>query len=185
MAPKKELTTEALEMLRIDLKAMAQPGGTMEHDAFRYDMFAKRLNAAEYGRQDAVEWALEWHAGLLKDKAEQQAAKQQSLSEEMARQAFDQNELAAGRCSNPRYQAYLDTVDDLSDRLMNVGYMAFINERSSEYRRKCPEKYQGLVQPPGFVDEFTQFIREYADSHLSERVLRLRMQAKATSSMGM
>jgi hypothetical protein len=183
--PAKELTVEMIEALREDLKVSAQPGGPMEGDAFRYSMFHQRLTAAEYGRPDAVVWALEWHAELEKEQAVTRAAEQQAVEEYAQRQAFDKSELAAGRASNPRYQAYLDTVEDLSNQLLNVGYMAFINERSGEYRRMYPDRCRGLAQAPGFAEKFTQFIREYADNHLSERVLRSLGQMKATSSMRM
>ncbi|MBS4020029.1 MAG: hypothetical protein KGZ68_17540 [Dechloromonas sp.] len=54
------------EALYEDLKVRSKPGGDMAEDAFRFEMFARRIVAAEYGRPDAVDWAKSWYEQLIK-----------------------------------------------------------------------------------------------------------------------
>lgn len=132
-------------------------------DAFRYEMFARRIQAAEYGRPDAVEWANNWYADILR---EQDAAKQAKLVA-TARLQAERDEgrarLAAGLAGNPLYQAYLDTLEssctdsDEAVAMLNIGYFSFHGQRTAEYERTDKRV------------SFAQYVRDYADQHLSER----------------
>jgi hypothetical protein len=153
-----KLNKSILDELYADLKGSTDPGGAMEGDFFRYEIFAKRLIAAEYGRPDAVTWALEWHAGLLKDRAEKAQLEEQRINrrEDEKRQA--NSEFLSGRVGNRIYQAFLDTVEVPADVKNNVAYFAFHSDRTVEFNKSnC-----GL--------SFPDFVRNYADQHLSDRV---------------
>ncbi len=104
-------------------------------DAFRYEMFAKRLVAAERGRPDAVEWARSWHQDL-EEEERQLAAEKLSQAQQMAEQrAFLKAEFQAGRCANPHYQAFLDTVEHPELINNHVEYFAWIRKISSKCER--------------------------------------------------
>jgi hypothetical protein len=153
-----EVSKVILADLYADLKGAADSGGIMEGDAFRYEMFARRLVAAEYGRQDAVKWALEWHTDLIKERAEKVRAMQEKIDLREAENAHSRSEFLAGRVGNPLYQAFLDTVENPADVKNNVDYFAFHSEMLLEFQKS----------PCGLT--FLQFLRNYADQHLSERV---------------
>lgn len=167
-----EISKEQLQELYADLKGSADSGGWMEGDAFRYEMFARRLVAAEYGRLDAVEWALQWHADLISARRAREAAQEEAVLREQASRDEARAEFLAGRCGNPRYQAFLDTVEDPSTCLNNhAGYMAFISAKMAEFERMCgrPPAYDKTGE---WGKRFTQYLRDDANQNLSQRVRR-------------
>ena len=101
------LPQEVLQKLFAVLKKWSEEG----MDAFRYEMFARRLVAAEYGRPDAVEWAQAWYNDLLAEERQEAEARQRAIKDREDREATTRAEFARGRCSNPNYQAFLDTVE--------------------------------------------------------------------------
>lgn len=84
-----------------------------------------------------------------------------------------------GRVSNPRYQAYLDTLEDihgLGRIMVQVGYMGWVQERLTEYRATgvAPMPYANGPARDAWNAKATAYIREWADQHLSERVKKQR-----------
>lgn len=140
----------------------------MEGQSFRYEMFARRLVAAEYGRPDAVQWANEWFADLeaeRKSREDEQTAKWEAS----ARELEEVRRLKSlGISSNPRFQAYLDTVEDPSTIHHNVGYFEFITTCVRLYGQQ--HRTDGSNRVSHNQAEFTDFVRAYADQHLSNRV---------------
>lgn len=83
--------------------------------------------------------------------------------------------IGAGTSENPRLQAYLDTVEDLSPEnrtMIQVGYMGWIPKRIAEFEPTAgPMPY--LPGSPAYIAwqaGFTAHCRAWADAHLSERV---------------
>lgn len=80
-----------------------------------------------------------------------------------------------GRVNNPRYQAYLDTLEDihgLGRIMVQVGYMGWVQERLTEYRATGvePMPYANGPARDAWNSKATAYIREWADQHLSNRV---------------
>ncbi|TRZ68233.1 MAG: hypothetical protein D4S02_04040 [Rhodocyclaceae bacterium] len=95
-------------------------------DAFRYDMFARRMVAAEYGRPDAVKWAQDWYDDLLAEERQAAEHKRHAVEANQARNAAAKAEFHAGRCGNPNYQAFLDTVEHPERIENNVEFFVWI-----------------------------------------------------------
>lgn len=80
-----------------------------------------------------------------------------------------------GVVGNPRYQAFLDTVEDVESiarSRINAPYFSFIDQRCAEYAAMaghCP-----MVNGNAWHNGFTRYCREWADARLSERVKRQR-----------
>lgn len=83
--------------------------------------------------------------------------------------------IGAGSSENPRLQAYLDTVEDLSPEnrtMIQVGYMGWIPKRIAEYEPTAG-RMPYLPGSPAYNTwqaGFTAHCRAWADAHLSERV---------------
>lgn len=159
------VSKEVSDALYAELKSWSVQGGC---DAFRYEQFARRIVAAEYGRPDAVVWALDWY-WELQERAIQKKAKDAVAAEEFAAERKQGiRKLAEGRADNPLYQAYLDTLetiqaeDEMGICRLNAGYFAFHSQRTAEYQQTCKQ------------GSFEKFVREYAEQHLSERAKRRR-----------
>ena len=82
-------------------------------------MHARRLAAADHGREDAVAWALQWYESLLREEQDQQALKREAAQEEEDRLSRIRHEISMGRSGNPRFQAFLDTLEDPEAELYN------------------------------------------------------------------
>lgn len=106
-----------------------------EMDAFRYLMFARRLVAAEYGRHDAVAWAIDWHDSIAEEEREAEAAKREAMEQKASRDAKDREAFLAGRCGNPHYQAYLDTVENPAGITHHAEYLCWISNLAGEHGR--------------------------------------------------
>jgi len=164
--------TEALsraeaETLFADLRAKRDTDGW--GDAFRYEMFAKRIVAAEYGRPDAVEWARQWLADIELERREQEEAHAALVQSRHDTAMHHKADLERGHCGNPYYQAYLDTLEHPSTEAANHVYMSWIQERWSAFHRKYPELKTSHDQTrirPLFLTE----LRDYAETHLAERL---------------
>ncbi len=94
---------------------------------------------------------------------------------EQKQQAEWEATTGAGVSSNPRYQAYLDTLEDIPaiGRIMvQVGYMAWIQQRLTKYKATGvePMPYSNGAAKDEWQRKATAFVREWADQHLSERV---------------
>ena len=156
-----EISKEALEDLFADLKKNPPMWG----GSFRYEMFARRLVAAEYGRPDAVEWALEWHADLMTERKRLEEVAQKKASNQQTQRDYHHAELLKGRAGNPLYQSFLDTVEDPSKWQNNVDYFVFHSKRLSEFNA-----LNVRLQDSDNRQSFAQFVRDYADCHLANRL---------------
>ena len=144
-------------------------------DAFRYEMFARRIVAAEHGRPDAVKWARDWLADIENQRQAAEAERNLIIEERHARLSKLREELAQGRSGNPRYQAYLDTVEDPTSISNNAGFMSWITARSTEYHALNGPAPIGLERNQQWHDGFTRYTRSYADTRLSSRVKAQRL----------
>lgn len=116
------VSQDVLNELFAELKSWAS-----DMAPFRYEAFAIRLVAAEYGRSDAVEWALSWYNDLMAGKRQAEAERQRVAAENKARSDVAKAEFKAGRCSNPNYQAFLDTVESPELIRDNSPYFAWMS----------------------------------------------------------
>ena len=153
------------EFLLADLKTCSG-----EIDSFRYQMIARRIVAAEYGRPDAVEWATQWYERVIKEKLEATAAAIQDAQEHAEVSARSRERFLNGQVTNPRYQLFLDTVEEPATVVNNVAYMAWISVNSAEFDKQHPP---GRCEDRAERDaQFTAFLKSVRDSNLSERVRR-------------
>lgn len=169
-----EVISEAISAaLFADLKRMAPA-----MSAFRYEMMARRIVAAEYGRSDAVEWALEWWSELQATSQARSAEAEASLKDLQAVRKRMHDDFVAGIVSNPRYQAFLDTVEDPAGIQSNVPYMTWLSGVLALYAASRPKS----AAAEHVVDEeaVTAFIRRYADANLSHRVRKARLRLVAS-----
>jgi len=116
-----ELSPDVLVKLFAVLKSWADG-----MDAFRYEMFSRRLVAAEYGRPDAVEWARSWYNDVMAEERQIAENQKREAGITAARKAASQAEFKAGRCGNPNYQAFLDTVEHPEQIENNAPYFVWI-----------------------------------------------------------
>jgi len=92
--------------------------------------------------------------------------------------------VGTGRSGNPRFQAYLDTVEDLSPEnrnMIQVGYMAWIPQRMAEYEPTAGRMPYRTGTPAfnAWQEAFTAYCRAWAHAHLASRVIDQRDQRKA------
>ncbi|EJB5285610.1 PLxRFG domain-containing protein [Vibrio parahaemolyticus] len=83
-----------------------------------------------------------------------------------------------GKADNPRYQAYLDTLEseELEAINSNAGYMSWITHRIADFRDENGMKKSADLTSSQHK-EFDKYLREYADRHLSDRVKSERQKA--------
>lgn len=105
--------------------------------------------------------------------AEQAQAQAKAQAEETARivaeqqaqaQAEFERTIGAGTSDNPLYQAYLDTLEELPTQRSNAGFLGWAGLRAGEWERL------GKGRISAHKDEYTAWVRAWADDHLSERV---------------
>jgi hypothetical protein len=136
-------------------------------DAFRYECFARRLIAAEHGRPDAVEWAMNWYNDVVAEERQAEGDRQRATKENEERKAAARAELRAGRCGNPNYQAFLDTLEHPEQIENNAPYFAWISELRGRF-----EGTSGVADMAG--DEkaalWQKMIREKRDANLAPRM---------------
>lgn len=85
---------------------------------------------------------------------------------------------------NKRYQAYLDTLEDIpaiGRTMVHVGYMAWVQSRLAEYQATGPGPipYMNGAERDAWNEKATAYVRAWADEHLSERVKAQRQQSAA------
>lgn len=136
-------------------------------DAFRYECFARRLVAAEHGRHDAVEWARNWYNDVLAEERQNEEARQRAINEREARKESARAELRAGRCENPNYQAFLDTLEHPERIENNAPYFAWMSELSGRFKST-----PGLADmaPAEKAARWTRMILEKRDANLAPRL---------------
>lgn len=136
-------------------------------DAFRYEMFARRLVAAEHGRSDAVAWAQSWYSDVLAGECQIEEARQLVIQENAQRDALARSEFQAGRCGNPNYQAFLDTVEHPELIEHHAPYMAWISSLLARF-----ERVPGLRDLPKSEQHalWQKTIQEARDANLAPRL---------------
>ncbi|MGY5820875.1 PLxRFG domain-containing protein [Vibrio chemaguriensis] len=102
--------------------------------------------------------------------------KTKELNQSVAKERFAKAK--TGKADNPRYQAYLDTLEaeELEAINSNAGYMSWITHRVAEFRDEHGIK-KGADLTSSQHKEFDKYLREYADRHLSDRVKSERQKA--------
>lgn len=152
----------------------------------------KAVNAARADEQriDYAKKTGNW-AQLSDEEKDALKAESDALSAEFEqkKQAEWEATTGAGVSSNPRYQAYLDTLEDIPaiGRIMvQVGYMAWIQKRLTEYKATGvePMPYSNGAAKDEWQRKATAFVREWADQHLSERVKARRALASGRAPAG-
>lgn len=136
-------------------------------DAFRYECFARRLIAAEHGRPDAVEWAMNWYNDVVAEERQAEGDRQRATKENEERKAAARAELRAGRCGNPNYQAFLDTLEHPEQIENNAPYFAWISELRGRF-----EGTSGVADMAGEEKAalWQKMIREKRDANLAVRM---------------
>ena len=130
-----------------------------EGDALRYELIAKKIHRAADGT------ASEWDKTIVNDwlsaMNELDAARSQPLAWTPAKEE-PFSAVRRGQVSAPNYQAFLDTLEqhELDAITSNVRYFSWFSERQAEIKKG------GIFS----VD----YLRRYADQHLSQRVKALR-----------
>lgn len=161
------ISRDDAETLFADLRAKRDTDGW--GDAFRYEMFAKRIVAAEYGRPDAVEWAREWLADIECERRQQAEAHVALVRSRQETAMYHKANLAQGKSSNPYFQAYLDTLEDPSTEAANHIYMSWIQVRWTEFYRKHPSLKSARDEALSRAMFLTE-LREYVEAHLAPRL---------------
>ncbi|WP_313416918.1 LPD3 domain-containing protein [Pseudomonas oryzihabitans] len=87
--------------------------------------------------------------------------------------------IGSGTSGNQRLQAYLDTLEDLAPEnrtMIQIGYMAWIPQRMTEYEREAGRMpfVSQSAEAVAWHEGFTAHCRAWADQHLSERVQVMR-----------
>lgn len=171
-------TSDQAKEVRCWLQKYVETG---HFDYYRYNVFSKRLQAAEDG-VDHIEWATGLYAEMV---AEEQREGLRVEENEAARAAANQKrdeenarikaEMKAGRCENQNMQAWLDTLENPAKEayhengVFNLSsYSSFIGARSSEFQKN--QKLYGCSKYDHVA--LARHLREYVDANLSDRVKR-------------
>lgn len=160
---KPSISSEQLARLFTELQAWSD-----DMDPFRYERFARRLVAAEYGRPDAVEWALNWHRQLVEEERAQLAAQEQAARRFEQQAAAIRAELQAGHApGNPRYQAYLDTLEHPERDGSNTGFFSWMAPLIAANNRH--PGYAGWSQEQR-MEHLDQLVRQAREANLAPRL---------------
>lgn len=167
-----ELEKSIEHELDVELKRMWDETPATDNLAFsRLTDIRKRFNKVKNGEGTAedIAWAKEWTDETAKGQTPPEKAEAQKP---IAKAKF--KEAKTGKSGNPRYQAWLDTLEqaDLDKIKDNVDYMAWISSNSAEFAR-----INQIASKP-FTDAqnkaFDEYLREQADNNLSDRVAEQR-----------
>lgn len=180
------ITQEEADLLISDLKRISRSPdwdfGNSELTALRYELFAKRIQAATYGIESAVVWAREWLTDLQQKSAEQEILRleQELLQKQHAEEL--QKQKKAGLCSNPRYQAWLNTYEE-PEHAPNHEYMIWIPERLNEFGRIYKgQVLDGRGRPTQeYTEAATRYMMDWAEQHLSQRLVAQRLAERTES----
>jgi protein-L-isoaspartate O-methyltransferase len=128
---------------------------------------ADRETAPERERQQAAEQAAADAAERAKVLAEQEAEKR----------AFYEQTTGAGVSSNPVYQAYLNTLEDLPTfEDGNHGFLGWAGARVAEFEAKVGGRVSNNREG------YDAYLLEYSEAHLSERVRAARTAAQPVAT---
>lgn len=131
----------------------------IESGAFRAEQFCRRVVGAEYGCQTSIEWSMQYFDDLIE---EARSMMQQELEHraELSIQNRNQIEQAQidGKCANPRFQLFLDTLEDPKNVTpLNALYMGWIGRRLSEYQKTTKSM------------SFDEFLHDFVERNRSQR----------------
>lgn len=132
-------------------------------DAYRYQVIAQKVQRTAGGT--AAPWEIEivdsWLTAMQIERLAQTPAAKPEPEKGAGFPSFTD-----GLASNPRYQAFLDTLEqqELDALGSNAPYMEFISQRMTEFRsRHCePQDFRGHAA-------FTAYVRDWADARASGR----------------
>lgn len=136
-------------------------------DALRYELIAKKIHRAADGTHSDFDASVvqDWLASMQEIDAIRSANTAAVGMLEQAEQALPDSfaSLRSGVCGNPSYQAFLDTLEqeELDALSNNVPYFEFISARQAEARALGAQS----------TSDHHAYIRQWADAHLSERVM--------------
>lgn len=172
-----------VEFERVFGKPAPAEGAALHDEGVREVVERKADNQA---REDAarLEYAKktgDWHALTDEEKAALKAESDALTAEwEAKTQAEWETTIGQGQArGNERYQAYLDTLEDIPaiGRIMvQAGYMGWIMQRLAEYKATGvePMPYTNGAARDAWQRQASAFVREWADQHLSRRVMAQR-----------
>ncbi len=165
------ISREDEKILRAELNRM-RDDGTPPMGAMRYEIFSKRIQGAADGTASAetVEWAKKWLAELESAKKAKDDREAAEHAQTKAQLDADQAALERGEAGNPRYQAYLDTLENPADRNL-ADYTRFIAGPIEEVRKK---NHITGDTPRSLDPQIDAAIRAKADQQLSQRVRKVR-----------
>lgn len=139
------LSHEALQRIETEMRGWSNAiadSGTAD-DAFRYEMFARRLVAAQHGRPDAVQWAQKWYLDLVQEDLQAVAAQDDANRQRQLDAQAMRAEIEAGRSANPLFQAFLDTLEDPAGELYSEDrgfqgwkYLVWIGSHIGQFERR-------------------------------------------------
>lgn len=102
-------------------------------------------------------------AQALANTQAEELARTLALQEHFEQENFAKT-IGAGTSENPIYQAYLDTLEELPTNRSNAGFLGWAGIRAGEFERQS--KGRVSADKAGYQD----YVRQWADTHLSERV---------------
>lgn len=125
---------------------------------------AERAAAPERERQEAAQQAAAEAAEVERIRDEREAEQRAEFAKT----------IGAGVAENPVYQAYLDTLEELPTfEAGNSAFLGWAGMRAGEFEVKVGGRVSNNR------DEYLAYLREYAETHLSERVRAQRPPAAA------
>jgi len=131
-----------------------------EGDSLRYELIAKKVHRSADGTANDRDWAIvqDWVEAMLEAEQPKQPP---ALAAAMKPQTPFES-IRAGKAGNPHYQAFLDTLEqhELDAIENNAPFFIWMSQR--------------LAEKPAGVRFGADYLRDYAERHLSERVKALR-----------
>lgn len=170
------ITREQEKRLRDEIHASNEAGGFHGiESARRYELLSKKFQRVADGRgsSDDIAVTKQWLEALSdSDAKQQQAVEDSEKAGAAAEQRREENWalLRSGKSDNPRYQAFLDTLgeQELAELKNNAPYMAWNNQRVGEWKKQHKGAHGDLSAQQ--QDQLTQYIRQWADEHLANRL---------------
>ncbi|HHF3073400.1 TPA: PLxRFG domain-containing protein [Vibrio diabolicus] len=172
------LSDEELEGLDREISDAKKAYQASDNDLSRQRTTARlgRLNKIKDGKGTTED--LKWLRSELESERRgiTTPEKPKDVNQTIAKERFAKAK--TGKADNPRYQAYLDTLEaeELEAINSNAGYMSWITHRIAEFRDEHGIK-KGADLTSSQHKEFDKYLREYADRHLSDRVKSERQKA--------
>lgn len=130
---------------------------------------AERAAAPERERQEAAQQAAADAAEIERVRVEREAEQRADFAKT----------IGAGVAENPVYQAYLDTLEELPTfEAGNSAFLGWAGIRAGEFEAKVGGRVSSNR------DEYLAYLRDYAETHLAERVRAQRAAKEAAPTLG-